>query len=245
MKNNIDTAVILAAGMGTRLRSVTNNMIPKGFLEVEGLSLIERSIEKLRNNGIKKIYIVTGHLNSFYDELASNDENIFTLKNEHYEFTGSMASLAVLENVVNEDFLLLESDIIYEEKALQEALNYPADDCIMISGRTNSGDEYYVEVRDNNLYKASKNKDEIDEIYGEWVGVCKISLELFKCMLSKYKASDMEQYHYEYSILDSAQVRSVGYLKVDDLIWAEIDDASHLERVKNIILPKLYEKGEK
>ena len=49
------TAVILVAGMGTRLRGVTNDEIPKPFLTINGLSLIERSIEKLLDSGIKKI----------------------------------------------------------------------------------------------------------------------------------------------------------------------------------------------
>ena len=54
---SIKTAVILAAGMGSRLQDITQNEVPKGLLKIEGKSLVERSIEKLRSIGIEKIYI--------------------------------------------------------------------------------------------------------------------------------------------------------------------------------------------
>ncbi|WP_090091294.1 NTP transferase domain-containing protein [Clostridium uliginosum] len=240
----ITTAVILAAGMGTRISEITNDKIPKGFISISGISLVERSISKLKKVGIDKIYIVTGHLNHFYDEIVSEGINIYTKKNENYKCTGSMGSLAILENELKEDFLLLESDLVYEISALVNAINYPQDDCIMLSGKTNSGDECYVEIKNNNLYKISKNIKDIEFVYGELVGISKISLKLYKEMLKEYKNSNIEQYHYEYAIFDVARKSNVGYLKVDDLVWAEIDDKNQLERVRDIIMPKLYKKGE-
>ena len=242
--NNVRTAVILAAGMGTRLRSVTNNMIPKGFLQLEGKGLVKRSIENLFEVGIDKIYIVTGHLSEFYDEMANNDSRISTIRNEAFSNTGSMASLAMLRNEINESFLLLESDLIYEKRALKEAMNYEAQDCVLLSGKTNSGDEVYVEVKNGNVYKCSKNIEEITEVAGELVGITKVSKELFDVMIEKYDQSTKAQYHYEETIMDAATNKIVGYKKIEDLIWAEIDDESHLERVKNNIIPKLRIKGE-
>lgn len=139
--SRIKTAVILAAGMGSRLNDVTNDEIPKGLLKINGKTLIERSIEKLRSIGIEKIYIVTGHLSFKYDELANKYKFIKTKKNRKYKATGSMTSLAILENDIKEDFLLLESDLIYEVYALIKAVNYEENDCVLLSGKTNSGDE--------------------------------------------------------------------------------------------------------
>lgn len=240
----IKLAVILAAGMGTRLRGVTGNLIPKGFLEVNKKSLVERSIEKLRSVGIEKIIIVTGNLNEFYDSLAKENDDIFTYKNEEFATTGSMYSLAVLKGKINEDFLLLESDIIYEREALVEAIKYKEEDCVMLSGATNSGDEFYVETKNGNMVRASKDKNELDSIYGEWVGISKISVTTFNSMVEFCEKSDMRQYHYEYAILATAKLKKIGYKKVENLVWAEIDDASHLERVNSLIIPKLIEKGE-
>jgi choline kinase len=254
----IKTAVILAAGMGSRLQDITNDMLPKGLIKLNGKSLVERSIEKLRSLGIEKIYIVTGHLHEFYDELAKEKNYIEIRRNRKYKATGSMTSLSILEDELKEDFLLLESDLIYEVYGLIKVLEHKDDDCVLLSGRTNSGDECYVEVRDENLYKISKNKEEIKTVYGELVGISKISIELYKEMLKQYKNfnnkifdyenekysfkfedSKTRKYDYENAIFDAARKRKVGYLKIENLIWGEIDDRSHLERIKKIILPRL------
>lgn len=258
LMGKIKTAVILAAGMGSRLQDITNDMLPKGLIKINGKSLVERSIEKLRSLGIEKVYIVTGHLHEFYDELAKDNKYIKTRRNRKYKATGSMTSLSILEEDLNEDFLLLESDLIYEVYGLIKIINYEKDDCILLSGKTDSGDECYVEVRDDNLYKISKNKEDIENVYGELVGISKISSELYKEMLKQYKNFNIsvydyknereffgsenknaKKYDYESAIFDAAQKRKVGYLKIENLIWGEIDDKNHLERIKKIILPKL------
>lgn len=247
----VKTAVILAAGMGTRLNDVTKGLIPKGFLLINGKTLIERSIEKLRSIGIEKIYIVTGYQHEYYEELAQKYSFIETKRNRYYRTTGSMASLAILENELKEDFLLLESDLIYEVYGLMKTAAFDNDDCILLSGKTNSGDECYVEVRDNNLYKISKDINEINEVYGELVGISKISLNLYKDMIKAYKIfldnikyneetdKNSSKYDYENAIFDAAKNRKVGYLKIDNLLWGEIDDKHQLERVEKIILPRL------
>lgn len=251
----VKTAVILSAGMGSRLYDVTDDAIPKGFLVVNGKSLIERSIEKLRSIGIEKIYIVTGHLNEYYDKLAEKYNFIETKRNRRYRTTGSMTSLAILENEVKEDFLLLESDLIYEVYGLTKTAMFEGEDCVLLSGKTNSGDECYVEVRNDNLYKISKDINEINEVYGELVGISKISKDLYKDMIKeyrkfmdnlKYNEDDLDypnktnyKYDYENAIFDAAKNRKVGYLKIDNLIWGEIDDRSQMERVKNVVIPRL------
>ena len=251
----IKTAVILAAGIGSRLYDVTDDTIPKGFLVVNGKSLIERSIEKLRSIGIEKVYIVTGHLSEYYDDLAEKYSFIETKTNRRYRTTGSMTSLYILENELKEDFILLESDLIYEVYGLMKVATFNENDCVLLSGKTNSGDECYVEVRNNNIYKISKDINEINEVYGELVGISKISIDLYKDMIKEYRTfmdnlrygeEDDEstnkinnKYDYENAIFDIAKNRKIGYLKIDNLIWGEIDDKSQLERVQNIVLPRL------
>jgi 2-aminoethylphosphonate-pyruvate transaminase len=88
----IKTAVILAAGLGSRLKDRTK-LKPKGFLEIEGISLIERSIDNILSCGIEKIYIGTGYLSEFYDELSKKYSQIETIKSDKYETTSSMYTL--------------------------------------------------------------------------------------------------------------------------------------------------------
>ena len=110
----IKQAVILAGGLGSRLKDKTKTM-PKGFLEIGGTAIVEQSVQKLLAHGIEKIVIGTGHCSEYYDSLAKKYPAIITVKNENYANTGSMGTLEVCASFVNESFLLLE-EIFYLEK---------------------------------------------------------------------------------------------------------------------------------
>ena len=115
-KNKINSAIILAAG-----RRLDFDM-PVAFLEIEGKPLIERTIDILYANDIDNITIVTGYKSEYFDGLAKKNPKIKLLKNKNYRHTGTMKSLASAKEFIDGDFLLLESDIIFEEKAIKKLL---------------------------------------------------------------------------------------------------------------------------
>ena len=80
--SKISTAVILAAGMGIRLRNVTG-LLPKGLLEIGGKSLISRSLENLKNEGIDRAVIVTGFQESLYHDKLQKKADIPELEFVH------------------------------------------------------------------------------------------------------------------------------------------------------------------
>ena len=144
--SKISTAVILAAGMGIRLRNVTG-LLPKGLLNIGGKSLISRSLERLKNEGIDRVVIVTGFQESLYHEHLHQQADIPELEFVHskqFEVTGSMHSLFVAKNYLKEDFLLLESDLLYKSRALPSVINFEGPDVVLASGETDSGDEVYI-----------------------------------------------------------------------------------------------------
>ena len=186
-------AVILAAGMGTRLRDSHVGM-PKGFLQLGGKPIIVESIERLRAAGIKQIIIVTGHLSEFYEALAERDDNIITVHNPKYAESGSMYSLWCAYDRIDGSFLLLESDLIYEQRALTTLMNGP-EEAILLSGKTNAGDEVYVETEGEffagHLYNMSKDVDALGATpRGELVGITRISSELSRYM-HEYAAMEL------------------------------------------------------
>lgn len=239
-ERGVKTAVILAAGMGVRLQSVTNDMIPKGLLKVAGKSLVERSLEKLFHHGIETVVLVTGHLHEDYEKLARTEGRLLTVHNPDYDRTGSMGSLAAAGAAVAEDFLLLESDLIYEDRALRFLQQFSGRDCVLMSGETHSGDEVYIETSHGCIRNISKDKTRLCQIDGELVGISKISLPLLEQMLEACRQDPGNlQRHYEDLFETVGQTYPVVCEKIDDLIWAEIDDPSHLERVQSTILPRL------
>ncbi|MDC1436498.1 phosphocholine cytidylyltransferase family protein [Gammaproteobacteria bacterium] len=236
----VTTAVILAAGRGSRFKEA-GKLMPKGFIEVKGKPIIEESIELLLSVGIKEIIIVTGHLAEFYENLAKKYPSITTILNKSYANSGSMYSLFQLDGFINKDFILLESDLVYEVKALKVLLNDPLKDCLLISGLTQSGDEVWVCAPNGKLDGLSKKQAELSSIHGELVGITKVSIPLFSTMCDIAKrffvsSLDME---YETALAKAAHEYLVPCLKIDDLIWAEIDTEEQLENVRKNIYPKI------
>lgn len=240
--DSIKTAVILAAGLGMRLRDVCPGK-PKGLLALDGLPLVERSIQQLRRHGIRKIIIATGYLAADYEALAAAYAPLVqTVHNEHYADSGSMYSLYCARDLVDEPFLLLESDLLYEDRALATLLAFPAPDAILLSGPTHSTDEMYVEARANRFYAMSKERAKLQSVSGEMVGISKISRPLFQQMIDHAAAyfRKSRHLHYEDGCLNQlAHRHPIALCKVEDLIWTEIDNASHLRRAETLIWPAI------
>ncbi len=182
--NHVRQAVILAAGMGSRLKGIIEEK-PKGFLQLGNKPIIEESITKLISIGITKIVIVTGYHSEYYDKLKEKYPFVVTIKNQDFDKTGSMYSLFTAKELIDNDFLLLESDLIYEYKALQVIQNSVFSNCILLSGSTDSGDEVYVGIHGNRIINLSKNPGEIIKLGGELVGISKISYDLYKKMVKQ------------------------------------------------------------
>lgn len=236
----IKTAVILAAGMGTRIRKLLKN-VPKGFLDIGGETLIEQSIKKLKTCGIERIIIVTGYLSEYYESLVKTYDLVETVKNNVYAESGSMYSFWCAKDLIEDDMLLLESDLIYESRAIEELIKNDKEDVILLSGRTNSGDEVFIETRDGKIKNLSKDKNDLKEITGELVGISRISYKLYQKMLKE--AENMFEttlkIDYEDCIGRTANIHPIYFLKIEDLIWAEIDDENHLKRAREEIFPRL------
>lgn len=241
MTNKVKTAVILAAGLGSRLGSMTKTM-PKGFLRLGNKPIVEESIEKLLSAGIEKLILVIGHQAQHYEELAINYPQIKTIVNPIYDRTGSLYSLYCARNDVKEDFLLLESDLIYEQRALSELINHKMGDVILVSGFTYNGDEVFVEVKEQALVNLSKDRNQLGGVFGEFVGINKVSRSLFVEMARLINEEDRKTYKLDYEtdgFVALAKQKQIYCHKLTDLKWCEIDDEKHYQIAMNQIYPSL------
>lgn len=240
--NRLHTAVILAAGKGERIADILPDR-PKGFLEVGGRTLIERALDHLRSVGIKEIIFVTGYRAAYYEALASRHSDIVLIHNPDFETTGSMHSLYCARPYVEKTpFLLLESDLIYEPRALTLLLAYPAQSAVLMSGFTHSGDEVYIStIGDRAVTISKKRNDHTETVTGELVGIMKIAPDIFEALVT-YAAGRFEcepDLCYEYAFNGITKHRTIPAHHIENLIWAEIDTPAHLMRVQNHILPRL------
>ena len=124
--NRVTTALLLAAGSGNRLQPLTDS-IPKCLIEINGRPILERLIDNLCDNGFKRLVIVVGYMDHcirrFVNEYAG-DLAIEFIANPLYQMTNNIYSLWLARNKIQESFLLVESDLVFESSQL-EGLLYP------------------------------------------------------------------------------------------------------------------------
>jgi 2-aminoethylphosphonate-pyruvate transaminase len=236
-------AIILAAGMGIRLRSIIDDR-PKGLIEIGGETLVGRSVRLLRAAGISQITIVVGHAAQQYEKFARGQPDIRLVANEQFASTGSMASLAVGLRAVPRDVLVVESDLLFEPRALGAILCASAADGTVVSGPTGAGDEVWVCAPEGRLQALSKNTQDLAAVTGEFVGLTRLSGRARQAMLQGFhefvKTHGHARMEYETGAL-AAIARSVPVAAhlISDLSWGEIDDEYQFERVTTRIWPAL------
>ncbi len=124
--NKITTALLLAAGMGSRLMPLTTNS-PKCLTEVNGKSFLERLIENLILKGFKRLVIITGHQKQCIEEFLSDlspDITIEFIYSPLYKTTNNIYSLWMARQSIKEPFMLVEGDLIFDASLLDEMI-YP------------------------------------------------------------------------------------------------------------------------
>ena len=243
-------AVILAAWRGTRLGAMGQEH-PKGFIRLGDRPIMEESLLRLQRAGVEQVVVVTGHLEQWYEDLARRHAGwVETVHNPRYADSGSMYSLSLAAaRVGGEDFLLLESDLIYAQRALQVVQDYPRDNVVLLSDATGAGDEVYVQCSADadaapRLQAMSKERTALASVYGELVGISRISHDLFQAMLRWSRQAFETSLHVDYetdALVAVAAEQAVYCQREDGLAWSEIDDAAHLHRAQTLIYPAIKE----
>jgi len=235
----ITQAVILAAGVGRRLAGVHTK--PKGWLQLGEKAIIEESIETLRRFAVGDIVIVTGHEAHLYEALCDEHDGIRTLYNPDYATTGPLCSWYRASELIADEFLLLESDIIYEPRAIDVMLNEAEPDTILLSGPTGQGDEVFVSCIDGVVQHMSQDKDALQEITGELVGISRFSARFYECMMELIPPGRActENISYEQGILAASAKCPVRGLLVPNLAWCEIDDESQYGIATESVYPRI------
>jgi 2-aminoethylphosphonate-pyruvate transaminase len=232
-------AVILAAGSGERLRSVVDDR-PKGLVEIDGETLVARSVRLLRAAGIDAITIVAGYRADDYSRFAAGPCDIRIVLNNCFATTGSMASLDVGLAAVDGDVLIVESDIVYEPRALTAILAAPDRDATLVSGPTAAGDEVWVSASGGRVRAMSKDRAGMVDIAGEFVGLTRLSPAGCAAMRETYARFVREHGHgrmsYDTDALATISATTpIAPVVVPDLCWGEIDDECQLQRVIGLI----------
>lgn len=223
----------MAAGLGTRFSEQTE-IKPKGFIPFKGKPMVTRTIETMFDAGIEKIIIGTGYHKEWYEALENEyPGKVKCVFSPRFAETNSMYTLWNCREAIGKDnFLLFESDLVFERRAITSLMECPYDSAMLITPVTKFQDQYYVQMNDRcELINCSVNKDEM-EPSGELVGIHKISNSFYKILCSEYEkiVEKKPKLGYEFQLLDVSQrVTPIHVLKLDNLQWYEIDDEKDLK----------------
>ncbi len=240
-------AIILAAGMGRRLGEFTANNT-KCMLEVNGIRLIDRMLEQLSKLALSRIVIVIGYEGQNLKEYISSKNllrKIIFVENEVYDKTNNIYSLWLARNYMAEDdTLLLESDLIFDDSVLQAAVDSEYKDCALIAKYETWMDGTMVKIDDDNNIvnfipkKAFKYSD--TESYYKTVNIYKFSQEFINShylpFLDAYIRVLGENEYYEQVLRVLTLIDNTGLkaLSITGKHWYEIDDVQDLRIAETI-----------
>jgi 2-aminoethylphosphonate-pyruvate transaminase len=240
----IKVAAILAAGWGSRLGELTEHT-PKGLLEVGGKPLLQRSVEQLKAAGVEQIVIGTGYCAHVIEEFFADYAGVACVRLNRYRDVQSMYTLRGLQEKLTEDFLLLEGDLLYEPRALTEAIHSSSADAILAAEDRNTHDAVLLEVdAAGNLINMSKHRSDLDMVAGELVGITKLSQPTYRemCTFAERHLSFHADMYYEEALIEAAAHKPLPVRVVSDLAWCEIDNHDHLEHAMVEVWPAIQAK---
>lgn len=235
-------AIILAAGMGKRLKNLTENNT-KCMVKVDGQTLIKRVLYKLEKLNLTEIIIVIGYagenLKQHISSLAMNTPVRF-VENVFYETTNNIYSLYLAkEFLLEEDTLLFESDIIFEEGLIDELVNDPRDTLVLV--------DKYESWMDGTCVTLGENDDIIDFIpkykfdfketdkYYKTVNIYKFSKDFSRTyyvpFLEAYCRAfgNNEYYEQVLNVITTLEKPVMKAKKAAGYCWYEIDDIQDLD----------------
>jgi choline kinase len=237
-------AVILAAGVGKRLRPFTTEH-PKCLLTFGGKSLLRRHVEMLDGAGMKTICVVVGHL---ADQVEAELKQltcrtpIELVYNAEYRF-GSALSLLQAEAALRTAAIIMDADLLFCRTMVDRLVASPAADCLLVDDRlVDSGEEVKVVSRsDGRVYELGKQVRRDGTVIGESVGIYKFSAETTHDLIEALRRAVRENPHVEYeTVIDSLLEHiPIGYVRVGDLPWIEIDFPQDVDRARDEIWPSI------
>ena len=168
-------AIILAAGLGTRLGKLTKKY-HKSLLSINDESIIERQNKILKSLKIDEIIIVTGHnQNILVNELSKYNVNF--IYNQNYNITSTTESHYVIKDFLDDEIVMLCGDVIFEQEIIEDVLkqNNSNDISLLIDTSKIIKDDILVNIERENIVNIGKNIPN-NKSNATWIGISKFSM---------------------------------------------------------------------
>lgn len=243
-------AIILAAGVGSRLFGDSRTQPPKSLIEFDGKTLLARHFEYLQDFGIEKLTLVVGYRKDLVvaeAESCAPDGFLEVIENPMYR-GGSIISMWYARETYRRGkrVLFMDADVLYDTNILKRLIGNPEASAFVYDEALDEGDDpVRICLRDGKVVDFGKRIVGQFDAMGEWPGFMTVSAEtgpLIAASLENYIEGGQLMATYEEAIRDviiGGPVGVFGIVDISDLDWIEIDFPEDLERAREVILPKL------
>lgn len=235
-------AIILAAGMGKRLGEYTQDNT-KCMLEVNGIKLIDRALESLKNVNVSRVVIVVGYKGQNVKDYVGSDYKgvpVLYVDNPNYDKTNNIYSLYLAKDyLLEEDTLLLESDLIFDPDVLKVLLENEYPNIALVDKYESWMDGTVVTLDDESRILRFIDKDhfKFEEIKGYYktVNIYKFSKEFsaryYVPFLTAYciALGNNEYYEQVLRVILHLYDAPLKALPLQGQTWYEIDDVQDLD----------------
>ncbi|MBI9048793.1 MAG: phosphocholine cytidylyltransferase family protein [Anaerolineaceae bacterium] len=232
--NRVSTAVLLAAGMGSRLHSLTQSK-PKCLAKVNGVSILERLVISLNQHDFTRLVVVTGHLDHCIRDFLGTRFGNIAIEYVHsplYKTTNNIYSLWMARKHIHEPFMLIESDLVLD-KSLLDDMCYP--DRIAVARMQPWMNGSTVTLNKFRVVKGFQSKitELSDEIKYKTVNIYSFSLASWKRVsdrLDQFISAGKVNGYYETVFSDMVADGNLSFQAVsfDGKSWYEIDTPGDL-----------------
>ncbi|MDM0488391.1 phosphocholine cytidylyltransferase family protein [Clostridium perfringens] len=226
-------ALILAAGRGTRISRYLSGK-PKCTVDIGGITLIENTINKLREIGINDIALIVGYnQNEIRKTLKNYDVEFYY--NPFYDVTNSAASAWFAKEFIkeDEDLIIMNGDVYAEVSLLQEVVEEKMSPVLFADNTRKEEGDYKFYYENNILMKYGKEL-EGNDITGEYVGIAKINKNFIKKFKESLEYMINNQKHslwWENALYRLSDKQDIYVKDVDGKFWAEVDYIEDYERI--------------
>ncbi len=236
-------AIILAAGIGSRIRPMTDNC-PKCLLRIGGITILERMISHIKSCGIKDVIFVLGYCQEQIKETVKTkfpELNAHFVTNNYYANTNTGFSLMLAKDFIKDSaFIKFDADVVFEKAILKKLIACNDANCLCIDKNIHlDAEEIKVIINNQNrVLKASKTADPKAAV-GESIGIEKIDSSAAMLLFSELetmmedKKNHQDYYESSYNRLIEKNI-PFHALDISGLKWTEIDTIDDFIKAEKI-----------
>ncbi|MAI66145.1 MAG: nucleotidyl transferase [Alteromonas sp.] len=242
-------AVILVAGLGSRLRPYTNEL-PKALVPLNGRPLLEYQLSILRRCGVSNISLVTGYIPE-----AFNSYGLSHFHNDQYASSNMVYSLMQARSLFDgqEDLLICYGDIVYDQKVLDNVINSPGSLVVSadldwlslwqlrMDNPYSDAESFIMERGSQRICSLGQKIQAKEDAQAQYIGLLKVSAEFQSRWLEAYdnmpspKARNLYMTDFIQALIDekhvvTAALHNGGWLEVDS-----VQDKQRYENTKSVV----------